>query len=187
MAFNFAWIKEHKVAVAGIVLGALVVIYLARKGGSSSGGGGIYDVLQSQQQGQLQMAQLNAQLAAQGNQTQAQLEATQISANAQQAHDQDQAASTIALYGLQGHLYEEVLHSQEEEQKALLPSIEKIISVNPNSLKGNNLVQQTLQNELALLLTRGGAAGSLPPVTQSGSSQNFGINIPGFGSLGISV
>lgn len=184
MAFNFAWIKEHKAAVAGIVLGALVIIYLARSKSGGSGGGGVYDVLASQQQGQLQMAQLNAQLSAQGNQTQAQLEAERISANAQTQHDQDQAASTIALYGLQGHLYEENLHSQDEELKALMPSIQKIINVNPKSLEGHQGVQQTLIDELELLLSRGQAQ---PPSVITGQSQQtgFGISIPGFGSLGV--
>lgn len=185
MALNFAWIKQHKAIVAGIVLGALVIIYLASKrGGSSSGVAG---VLESAQQGQLQMAQLNAQLSEQGHQTDAQLESVQIQANAQNQHDTDAAATQIALAGLQGHLYEDVLKAHQEEEAALLPSIEKIIGVNPKTLFGHTAEQQTLENELALLLTRGAAAGNLPPsyYPNSGGGTSFGVSIPGFGSFGI--
>jgi hypothetical protein len=185
MAINLAWIKEHKAIVAGLVFGTIALIYLARRSSGSGSSSGVAGVLQSAQQGQLQMAQLNAQLSAQGNQTQAQLEAEQISANAQQQHDQDQAAATIALYGLQGHLYEEQLNAQTSEQQALLPLEQQLVST--KGLAGHNALQQTIENELALLLTRGSAAGSLPPSYTGGSSgTNFGISIPGFGSLGVS-
>jgi hypothetical protein len=183
MAFNLAWIKEHKAIVAGVVLVTIGIIYLAKKSGSSSSSG-VAGVLQSQQQGQLQMAQLNAQLSAQGDQTNAQLEAQQISANAQTQHDHDTAAAQIALYGLQGHLYEDALAAQVSEQQSLLPLETSLI--NTKGLSGHTGLQQTIQNELALLLTRGSAAGSLPSVAGSGGSGvGFTLNIPGLGSLGV--
>lgn len=186
MALNLAWIKQHKAAVAGIVLGALVLIYLVSKR-SSSAGSGVAGVLQSAQQGQLQMAQLNAQLSAQGDQTNAQLEATQISANAQNQHDQDQAASSIALYGLQGHLYEDAINAQEAQNAALLPLEQSIIKEStPGALAGRPNVQQTLENELALLLTRGSASGSLPSSIGGGSTNTgFSLSIPGIGGLSV--
>lgn len=183
---NFAWIKAHKGIVAGVVLGALVLIYIVSKRNASAGSG-LGGALQSAQQGQLQMAQLNAQLAAQGDQTQAQLESQQIAANAQAQHDQDAAASQIALYGLQGHLYEEQLNAYTSEQTNLFPLEEKILNTNPTSLFGHTAEQQTLQNELALLLTQGRAAGSLPPsYTGATPGTSFGVSIPGFGTVGVS-
>lgn len=186
MEFNLAWIKQHKGIVAGIIFGAVVFIYLARRSSGGSASSGVAGALAQTQQGQLQMAQLNAQLSAQGNQTQAQLEAEQISTNAQTQQAQDQAAGQIALAGLQGHLYEEIISAHTAEENALLPSIEKIINVDPKSLRDHSAVAQALQNELALLLTRGSAAGSLPP-TYTGPTQgtSFGISIPGLGSLGV--
>jgi hypothetical protein len=187
MAFNLAWIKEHKGIVAGVVLGAILLIYIAKRSGGTSASSGVAGALQAQQAGQLQMAQLNAQLSAQGNQTQAQLEAEQISTNAQQQSTQDQSAEQIALYGLQGHLYEDQLNAQVSEQQSLLPLEEKILSVNPSSLYGHTAEQQTLENELALLLTRGSVAGNLPATYApgSGGSAGFTLNIPGLGNLGV--
>jgi len=182
MALNLAWVKEHKAAVAGIVLGALVLIYLARRGGSSSSG--VAGVLQSAQAGQLQMAQLNAQLSAQGDQTNAQLEAAQIAANAQIEHDRDAAAGQIALYGLQGHLYEDALKAQEAEQTALLPLETHLIDT--KGLAGRPNLQQTIENELALLLTQGKAAGSLPSsIGGSSPGAGFSLSIPGIGGLSV--
>jgi hypothetical protein len=183
MEFNLAWVKQHKAVVAGVVFGAIVLIYIARRSSGSSSSG-VASALQSQQAGQLQMAQLNAQLSAQGDQTQAQLEAEQISTNAQTQQSQDQAAGQIALYGLQGHLYEEELNAQETEQQALLPLETQL--VNTKGLSGHPNLQQTIENELALLLTRGSASGSLPSsIGGSGSGTGFNLNIPGFGSLGV--
>ena len=191
MAFNLAWIKQHKAIVAGIVLGGLVLIYLAKRSsvGSSSGAG---NFLAAQQQGQLQMAQLNAQLSAQGDATHSQLESQLIAYNAEQQHSQDQIAGEIALYGLQHKLQSESIAASEAERAALLPSIKKLLDFSASGkLAGHNLEQQTITNELALLLASGGysnpnsIAGSLPPVTQSGQSAGFNINIPGIGSLGV--
>jgi hypothetical protein len=189
MEFNLAWVKQHKGIVAGIVFGAIVLIYLAkRSGGSSDASGGVAGALQSQQAGQLQMAQLNAQLSAQGQQTQAQLEAEQISTSAQTQQAQDQEAGQIALYGLQGHLYEDQLNAESSEQQSLLPLEQQILNEGtPKALSGHPNVQQTLENELALLLTRGSASGSLPSsIGGNSAGTGFALNIPGLGSLGVS-
>jgi hypothetical protein len=188
MAFNLSWIKEHKGIVAGVVLGAVLLIYIAKKSGGSSSDSGVAGALQSQQAGQLQMAQLNAQLSAQGQQTQAQLEAEQISTNAQSQSSQDQAAEQIALYGLQGSLYNNQLNAEVSEQQSLEPLEQQILSVSPSSLYGHTAEQQTLENELALLLTRGQVAGNLPATYapgSGGSGSGFTLNIPGLGNLGV--
>lgn len=186
MALNLGWVKEHKVAVAGVVLGAIVLIYVAKRSGGSSSSSGIAGAIGAQQQGQLQMAQLNAQLTAQGDQTQAQLEAAQISANAQTQQQQNQVAEQIALYGLQGNLQSEALTAQEQYRTALLPAIQSITSVDSKTLRDHQYVAQTLQNELALLLSQGSASG-LPSVIpgQQSAQSGFNLNIPGIGNLGI--
>jgi hypothetical protein len=191
MAFNLAWIKEHKFVVAGIILGGFVLIYFVKKNNANSSSG-VAGVLAQQNAGQLQMAQLNAQLSAQGQQTQAQLESQQISAQTQQQQEQDQVASQIALYGLQGSLEEKALVAQQAQQSSLLPLEQELINYSGSGkLSGHPQVQQTIENELALLLAEGGGgnpsflggAGGLPPI-QPGSGGGLNLTIPGLGSLG---
>jgi hypothetical protein len=190
---NLEWFKQHKLATGVIVVAGLIVLYVVSKKSSSSSSG-LAGIVAGEQQGQLQMAQLNAQLSASSNQTSAQLEAEQIAANAQTQHEQDQLVSSILgtqlVYGNQSKVLEEEINARQNELTTLAPEIQGLITDIPHE-KGHNLVQQSEVNALALLLGETNpnilpGAGGLPSVTQSGPSSSFGINIPGLGSVGVS-
>jgi hypothetical protein len=201
MAFDLDYIKKHKVAVGAVVVGALVIIYLVSKNSGSSSSG-VASVLAQQNQGQLQMAQLNAQLTAQGNQTQAQLEAEQISAGAQQQQEQDQTAASIVAsqlgYNSENTIAGSEISAIEQQQSNLLgPETTLADELASGSLAGHTAEQQSIENALALLLSEGGglgsnsgllgAAGGLPPVYSPGGTSNTGVGItlPGIGNLGL--
>jgi hypothetical protein len=202
MAFDLDYIKKHKVAVGAVVVGALVIIYLVSKNSGSNSSSGISSVLAQQNQGQLQMAQLNAQLTAQGNQTQAQLEAEQISAGAQQQQEQDQTAASIVAaqlgYNSENTIAGSEISAIEQQQSNLLgPETSLADELASGSLAGHTAEQQSIENALALLLSEGGglgsnssllsAAGGLPSVYNPGgtSSTGVGITLPGIGNLGL--
>jgi len=191
MPFDLEYFKKHKAVTGAIVVGALVIVYMIHKSGSSSSSGGVAGVLAQQQQGQLQMAQLNAQLSAQGDQTQAQLQAEQIAAGTQQTQAQDQIAGQIVAaqlgYNSQNTQAEEYFNAVQQRQAQLLP-LESTLSnmLSSGNLAGHEAEQQSILNALELFLS-GGSASGLPPVySPQGSNTGFSLNIPGLGSLGLS-
>jgi len=196
MHFNFEYIKKHPAIAGAIVVGVLIVVYLlVRSKGSTSGVGGILAQVNA---GQLQMAQLNAQLSAQGEQTQAQLQAQEIAANAQVQQQENQIAGSLVnsqlVYGNQAKIVQEELASHTAIFQSLLPQIENLL--NRPGLQGHQALQETTLQELELLLAEGAgplsnpsflaASGSLPNINATpGGTAGFNINIPGVGSVGV--
>ncbi|HXT74613.1 MAG TPA: hypothetical protein VN785_12240 [Candidatus Angelobacter sp.] len=180
---NLEFLKKHKYAAAGGAIALFLIIYLLMRNSSSSSGGGLAGAIASQNQGQLQMAQLNAQLSAQSEQTQAQLAsqefAAQTSAQAQQDQLAAQLAGTLIPQQFQSQLYERELTAQAQTQNELLPLEQQALAISKQGSRA-----QTGQNELALLLSETNpsivyGAGSLPVqgagTGGSGSGFSFGL------------
>lgn len=178
---NLEWVKKHKYAVAaGVVVVLVLLVVLFRRGSSGSN---LTGAITAQNQGQLQMAQLNAQLSAQSEQTQAQLAATEFTGQTQQQEQQTalagQIAGTVLPIQFESQIYQEELKAQELHQQDILPLEQQALKI---STQGNRA--QTGQNLLALL--EGIPATSLP-VQGAGttSPSGLGLSIPGLGSLGL--
>ena len=188
MNVNLEWIKKHPYAAAGGALALLVIfVLILRRGGSS--GSSLGSAIAAQNQGQLSMAQLNAQLSAQQDQTNAQLSAEELSAQAQEQEQQTsvvgQLAGTILPMQEESSLYEEELAAQQHEQQSLMPLEQEALDI---SKQGNRA--QTGQNLLALLLSEespypASFAGSLPVQGANTKPGGFSLGIPGLGSLGL--
>ncbi len=188
---NLEWIKKHKYAAAGGAIALFLIIYLVMRSRSSAGSGGLAGAIASQNQGQLQMAQLNAQLSAQSEQTQAQLAsqefAAQTGAQAQQDQLVAQLAGTLIPQQLQSQLYAQELTAQAAQQHELLPLEQQALQI---STQGNRA--QTGQNELALLLAENnpslafGASG-LPVQGANTKPSSFNLGIPGIATLGLNL
>jgi hypothetical protein len=167
MNLNLEWFKKHKVAAgAAILVGLLVLFLIFRK--SSGGGSDLGSLAANQQQGQLQLAELNAQESAQQSQLQTQLAASEYQTQAQTQASQDQLAASVlseALpYQLESPIFEQELSNQASEQTALLPLEQQALTI---STKGNNA--QLGLAELATLMGEGsniankyGSATTLP-------------------------
>lgn len=156
MNLNLEWLKKHKVAAgAAILIGVLVLFVLLRKSGSSSSGSDLSSLAANQQQGQLQLAELNAQESAQQNQLGAQVSLSEYQTEAQQQAQQDQLAAslagTIVPQQIESSLYSEELAGEESQQTALLPLEQQALKI---STTGNN--SQLGLAELAALLGEGG-------------------------------
>lgn len=181
---NLEWLKKHKyAAVAGAVVLLVLLVVMFRR--NSSGSSGLVGAITSQNQGQLQMAQLNAQLSAQSEQTQAQLAAQEFGAQTQLQEQQTQlagqVAGTILPIQFQSQLYEEELKAAEVHQQDILPLEQQALAI---SKQGNRA--QTGQNLLALLE---GIPSTGLPVQGAGttSPSALGLNIPGLGSVGLNL
>lgn len=122
---NLEWLKKHKYAAAAGILVVLVILYLLLKRGGQSSGGGLAGAISAQNQGQLQMAQLNAQLSAQSEQTQAQLAAQEFQTESQTQAQRDALAAQLAgqILPIQAEtpIYEQELKQQFAQQQALIP------------------------------------------------------------------
>lgn len=185
MKLNLEWLKKHPAAAgAAILVGLLVLFLLFRR--SSGGGSNIASLAAGQEQGQLQLAQLNAQQSAQQNQLQAQLSAQEFATQAQVQQSQDQLAATIldkALpYQFEAPLYEQQLKNQAAEQAALIPLESNALSISKRSNRGI-----TGTEELALLLGESSAVPSLASADATiatGSGSGFTLGLPGGISLG---
>lgn len=186
---NLEWIKKHKYAAAAGAVAALLIFFLILRR-SSGGGGSLGSAIAAQNQGQLQMAQLNAQLGAQSEQTQAQLAAEEFSAQTQQQEQQNQLvgnlAGTLLPIQFESQLYQQELTAQMHQQDTLLPLEQEALNI---SKQGNRA--QTGQNELALLLSEisggpGGFAAGLPVQGASTKPSGFNLTTP-FGGLGLNL
>jgi hypothetical protein len=187
------WFKKHPYAAGAAILAGLVVIYLIFRQSSSSSGGGLASLAAGQEQGQLQLAQLNEQASAQEQATQAQLASESYAAQVQETEQQNQEvgglAETIIPAQLESELYKQELEKQSEEQTALMPLEKQALQI---STQGNRA--QTGQNELAILLASEGefanpaflsGAGGLPvqglgttsPTSFSLSPNSFGLTL----------
>lgn len=186
---NFEWLKKHPYAAAGGALALLVIFVLVlRRSGSS--GGGLDSAITQQNQGQLQMAQLNAQLSSQSDQTQAELASQEFSTQAQEQENQDQLAANVAAtiipQQLESNLYENQIAAAEAEQTQLLPLEEE---AQGQIGKGGSL-EGTGVDELALLLGEESAA-QFPVKGQTGPLQaapptGFGGSF-GFGPISLGL
>lgn len=185
---NLEWLKKHPKAAAAAIIGALLVFYLLFRNSSASSGGGLTGAIASQNQGQEQMAQLNAQLSAQSEQTQASLAAQENATQAQEQEQQTQLvgqlAGTLIPQQLQSNIYEQELAAQAHEQANLLP-LE--ITAQQQIGKGGSL-EGTGADELALLLGEPSAA-TYPVKGQTVSPPNpllagLGTAIGSLGSIG---
>jgi hypothetical protein len=174
---NLEWIKKHPYVVAAGGLVLLLVFYLIFK--SSSGSGNSLDsAIEQQNQGQLQMAQLNAQLSAQSEQTQAQLTAGEYETQAQEQEEQDQTAGSLASEiipeELQSGLYGQELTAEEQELSDQYNLAEQ--GVNLTMLGGSGQTGQAVRNAglgiIGAALGEGVSGESAPP--SSGISINFG-------------
>lgn len=187
------WVKKHpKAAAVGVIAAIIVVVLILRRGGSTSSSSGIDNALASSQAGQLQMAQLNAQLSAQQSQTDAQLAAQEYSGNLAAQEQQNQLAgqiiATVIPQQIQGNIYSQALKNQAAYQTALAKYIPQAFAVTGQSNRG-----VIGEDELALLLGAGSgssslvqAAGSLPQSAGPSGGGAFGLTIPGVGTLGVS-
>lgn len=178
---NLELLKKHKYVAAAGAIALFLIIYLVMRNSSSSNGGGLAGAIASQNQGQLQMAQLNAQLSAQSEQTQAQLAsqefAAQTSAQEQQNQLAAQLAGTLIPQQLQSTLYAQELAAQAAQQHDLIPLEQRALEI---STGGNRAT--TGQNELALLLGEGGAV--VTPAAQPSALNSF-LNGLGKGVSGV--
>lgn len=182
MKLNLEWLKKHKLAAgAAVLVGLLVLFVLFRKSGSS---GGITSLAANQQQGQLQLAELNAQEGSQQDQLNTQLAASEYQTQAQQQANQDQLAASIASaalpYQFEQPLYEQELTNQGAEQEALIPLEEELVGYGTSGKAHGSLIGLT-QNELELLT--GETSGQVPslgaPYESQGSGSGFSISLPG--------
>ena len=150
------WLKKHPYAAAGAILVGLIVVYMLFRKSSGSSGGGIASLAAGQQQGQLQLAQLNAQEQAQQSQQNAQLAATEYQSNLAATQSQNQLlgslAGTIIPMQLQSQLAQSQLGYQYQTQQSLVPLESTLIK---NDLGGGKNTLATNTNELALLLGQG--------------------------------
>lgn len=150
---NLEWLKKHKAAAIGGGVALLVVIYLLFRNNANSGSS-LGSAIAQQNQGQLQMAELNAQESASSTQAQAQLAASEYSTQAQEQEAQDQTvgslASEIVPQQLESGIYAQEIAAQEQEQESLIPLENEALSI---SKQGNRAV--TGVNELGLLLGEG--------------------------------
>lgn len=182
---NLEWLKKHPYAAAGGGLALLVIFVLIIHRSSSSSSNSLGSTITAQNQGQLQMAQLNAQLSSQSEQTQAQLAAQEYATQAQQQEQQTalvgSLASTVIPMQINSQLYQQELAAQEAHQAEIMPLEEQALTI---STMGNRA--QTGQNLLALL--EGMPSTSLP-VQGAGttSPSSFGFAIPGLGQLGANL
>ncbi len=118
---NLDWFKKHPYSAGAAVLVGLIVIYFLMKRGSSSGSGsGFAGLMAQQNQGQLQLATLNAQQSAQEQQLQAQLAAQEYQGNLAAQEQQNQL-----VYGLGSSIIPAQLQMQTmlASQKTLSPYI----------------------------------------------------------------
>lgn len=179
MKFNIGWFKKHPAAAGAAVVAVLLVLYLlVRK--SSGSGGGIAGLAAATQQGQLQMAQLDAQTAAQQDQLNAQISASEYQANlaAQEQNNQlvGSLAGTIIPAQLQSQLYEKQIAAAQSIQASLAPSESTLIQeIASGKLQGHEALQQSDLNALELLLSE-----SNPSLAANAGGLNWGaINNPG--------
>jgi hypothetical protein len=203
--------KKHPYAAGGAVLVGLIVVYLLMRNSGGSGGGNFSSLAASQQQGQLQLAQLNAQESAASEQTQAQLAAEEYQGNLQAEESQNQLvgglASSIIPAQLQSELAgqelgyennevgaEESLYSQElsnqlAEEQGNIPLEQSAIGV---SLSGNGRAPIGAA-ELAELLgeSQPSELEAVSPLAQIGQGTNtgFGITLGNglFGNIGLNA
>jgi hypothetical protein len=185
------FVKKHPTAIAGGIVAVIIVIYLISRSSSSSGGD-LTGAIASQQAGQLQMAQLNAQLSAQSEQTQAQLEAQEYSGSLAQQEQQDtlagQVIGTVVPAQLESGLYSQELKNQAAIAGQISGYLPQAFAVTGESNRG-----VIGEDELALLLgTIEGnsslvqAAGGLPQSAGTSGGGGFNLSLPGIGSLGAS-
>lgn len=183
---NLEWLKKHKAAaIAGGVVALLVLYVLFRNSSSSSNS--LNSAIAQQNQGQEQMAELNAQESAQEEQTQAELAGQEYQTQASVQEEQDQTAGALASQiipdQLEESLYGEEIGAQEQEQENLLPDINEALQI---STQGNRAV--TGVNELGLLLGEG-SVGSFNAEAGVNASQPQPLNIvlSGLGSTANTV
>jgi hypothetical protein len=185
------FVKKHPTAIAGGIVAVIVVIYLISRSSSSSGGD-LSGAIASQQAGSLQAAQLNAQLSAQSEQTQAELASQEYSGSLQEQEQQDtlagQVIGTIVPAQLESGLYSQELTNQANEAAAINKYIPSAFAVTGESNRG-----VIGEDELALLLGAGEgssslvqAAGGLPQSAGTSGGGGFNLQIPGLGTLGAS-
>lgn len=181
------WLKKHPYAAAGGGLALLVIFYLLYRHSSSSSGSGLSGAIAQQNQGQLQMAQLNAQLDSQSSQTQAQLAAQEYATQAQEQMQQTQLvgqlAGTLIPAQMNSNLYEQELLAQEHQQAAMLPLEQTAMG---QVGQGGSLETAGL-NELSLLSGQGMAGGlsNLPGGNHPAANPGLNMFLGGLGtSLG---
>lgn len=158
---NLEWLKKHKAAAIGGGVLALLIVYLLFRNSGASSSNSLGSAIAQQNQGQLQMAELNAQESAQSSQVQAELAASEYSTQAQEQEEQDQTvgsiAETIIPSQLQAGVYNNEISAEQAEYgenvnyaESLEPLEEQALNI---STEGNRAVTGT--NELALLLGEG--------------------------------
>jgi hypothetical protein len=156
---NLEWLKKHPYAAAGAILVGIIVIYLVLRKGGGSSTSGLGSAIAAQNQGQLQMAQLNAQLSAQSQQTQAQLAAQELQTQAQTQAQQDAIAGQVATEILpiqaEAPLYQLELQNEFTQQQEMLPLEQQAIG---QVGKGGSLETAGL-NELEILASEGAVPG----------------------------
>lgn len=176
---NLEWLKKHKGAAIAGGIGLLLVLYLLFRNSASSSSG-LSSAISAQNQGQLQLAQANAQLNAQSEQTQAELAASEYSTQAQEKESQNQEVGdlvgTLLPEQFQTGLEGQELEAEEAEQSNLIPLEGEALDI---SKMGNRAT--TGQNELALLLGEGGSVFAPTPSPSTGVS----LSIPGLANLGL--
>lgn len=186
---NLEWLKKHKLAAGGAILvGLLVIFFLFRQSGSSSSSG-LSSLAANQEQGQLQLAELNAQASSQQSQLNTQLSASEFQTQAQEQESQDQLAAEVASqaipYQFEAPIYQQELTNQAAEQSALLPLESQLINFSTSG--GGRSSFGLEENELLSLF--GAGEGTLPNLTASpnppSSSTGVTLNIPGLGNLGV--
>lgn len=152
---NLEWLKKHKYAAAAGILVVLVILYVLLKRSGQSSSSGLGGALATQSAGQLQMAQLNAQLSAQSQQTQAQLAAQEFQTQSQTQAQQDALAAQLASQILPIQA-EAPIYEQELAQRANLLPLE--ITAQKQIGRGGSLETAGL-NELEILLSEGSVPG----------------------------
>jgi hypothetical protein len=171
---NFEWLKKHPYVAAAGGLVLLIVFYLIFRSSSSSSGSSLTSAISQQNQGQLQMAELNAQLSSQSDQEQAQLAASEYDTQASEQEEQDQTAGALAEELVPEEL-ESTLGSQELADEYGLAEQ----GVNLTMLGGSGQTGQDVRNAGLTILGEALGEGG----TTSAPSSSGGINI-NLGSLG---
>lgn len=166
------FLKKHKLAVGGAVIG-LVLLWLLRSGSSGSGSSSnAAQLAQIQAASNLQNAQIAGQVQAASISAQSQQNQAQIAANAQEAQtqaelqaqqDQTAAALTAHLYdtGSNNAIYQSEISAANEESLAY---DELVKTLAPVALKtaqmGGRANSQTGEAELATIFGQGATATS---------------------------
>lgn len=189
---NLEWLKKHKAAAIGGGVLALLVIYMLFRNSSGSSSS-LGSAIAQQNQGQLQMAELNAQESAASTQTQAQLAATEYSTQAQEQEQQDQLAGqlvgTIVPGQEQTSIYNNEISAEEQAYGEQLGYAESLLPLEETAQgqigKGGSL-EGTGVDELALLLGEGSSA-QFPVYGQASTSKGFGAGVQLPGGIGIGL